>query len=420
MINLLFSRQCGEWLDFKGLRMLGRLGDELVMPDDSEMIPMPEGATLTLVPDRAALGMNEKGSIVALTKNPYIEEDEEVFAVAALLPQGFTRTLLPAIVDQGDRLPILGYAAVGVDEKGQLMVAAKETDEDNRWNPKYYNTADLEQRVAAVQAEFPDNEIIAQLAKCSLDYGCFTAQNIFYRRFEGGLPVSPACNADCIGCISLQESECCPSPQQRISHAPSVQEVAEVAIAHLEVAEFPIVSFGQGCEGEPSLQGDLIAEIIKTVRESTTRGTINMNTNAGSTENIKKIVDAGINSLRVSMISANADNYAKYYRPKNYSFADVEASIAYAHEKGVKIAINYLCYPGFNDRISELEAIVELAQKYEINQIQLRNLNIDPAIMTQLYGGGESLGVPAMIDCLRENLPKTIIGSYSYPVDWQG
>lgn len=418
MVRLLFSRSCGEWLDFQPLQMLGRLGNELVVPEDAELMPMPEGATLTLVPGRHCIGMDESGKIVSLSKNPYnTEEDEEIFAVAALLPQGFTRTLLPAITDHGPTLPILGYTAVGVADDGTLMVAATQTDEDDRWNPRHYNTDDLEALVTERQAEFPDNQLIKQLSRCSLEYGCFTAQNIMYRRFEGGIPVSPACNARCIGCLSLQEGGDCESPQQRIKSSPTAQDAAQVAIAHLKSAEYPIVSFGQGCEGEPCLQGNLISEIIRTVRAATDRGTINMNTNAGSLTNMQKIIDAGIDSLRVSMISAVDENYAKYHRPVNYTFTDVRQAITYAKDHGVKVAVNYLAYPGFNDRLSELEVMVDFCQSYHIDQIQIRNLNIDPRIMTELYGEDEQgLGVPAMLDILRENLPNTVIGNYSYPV----
>ena len=418
MVRLLFSRSCGEWLDFQPLQMLGRLGNELVVPEERELMPLPEGATLTLVPGRHCIGMDSEGKIVSLAKNPYnTDEDEEIFAVAALLPQGFTRTLLPAITDHGETLPILGYTAVGVADDGTLMVAAMQTDEDDRWNPRLYNTDDLEELVQKRQTEFPNNDLIKQLSRCSLEYGCFTAQNIMYRRFEGGLPVSPVCNARCIGCLSLQECGECESPQQRIKHSPKAEDVAEVAVAHLKTATYPIVSFGQGCEGEPCLQGDLISRIIKMVRAETKRGTINMNTNAGSYQNMQKIIDAGIDSLRVSMISAVDENYAKYHRPVNYTFADVKKSIAYAKKHGVKVAINYLAYPGFNDRLSELEAVVDLCQNYGIDQIQIRNLNIDPKIMTELYGEAEQgLGVPVMLDILRENLPNTVIGTYSYPV----
>ncbi len=239
---------------------------------------------------------------------------------------------------------------------------------------------------------------------------------MFYRRWEAGLPVSPQCNAACVGCISLQEAECCPSPQRRITSAPKVEEVAEIAIAHLQQAEDAIVSFGQGCEGEPSLQADLIARVIREIRAKTARGTININTNAGYYIGMAKIMAAGIDSLRVSMISAVPENYAKYHRPCNYSFADVEKSLELAQKLGIKVALNLLFYPGFNDRVTETEALVELVKKYGVKQIQIRNLNIDPTLMTQLYGSGESLGVIAFLQTLKANLPNTEIGSYSKTV----
>jgi len=72
-------------------------------------------------------------------------------------------------------------------------------------------------------AFYKDNRIIKQLSECALQYQCFTAQNIFYKRWEGGIPVSPVCNARCLGCISLQPAECCPSPQSRIDFTPTIK-----------------------------------------------------------------------------------------------------------------------------------------------------------------------------------------------------
>ena len=72
--------------------------------------------------------------------------------------------------------------------------------------------------VAQHRAQMPENCIITQLAHCALEYSCFTAQNIFYRRYEGGIPVSNACNAACVGCISEQAADCCPSPPVSYTH----------------------------------------------------------------------------------------------------------------------------------------------------------------------------------------------------------
>ena len=132
-----------------------------------------------------------------------------------------------------------------------------------------------------------DNRLIQHLGKCCLTYGCPAARNYFLGRWEAPLPTSPACNARCLGCISLQPSGCCPATQDRITFVPSAKEIGEVAVPHLETAENPIVSFGQGCEGEPLLQADVIDQAIRLIRSSTSRGTINLNSNSSLPDQVR-------------------------------------------------------------------------------------------------------------------------------------
>lgn len=185
----------------------------------------------------------------------------------------------------------------------------------------------------------PTTGIIEQLAKCSQEYGCFTAQNIMYRRWEGGIPVSPACNAQCLACLSYQPEGAVDSPQQRICFTPQCREITEIALAHLQQAEDAIISFGQGCEGEPSLSYPVICEALEEIRRQTDKGILNINTNAGHSAAIRALIDHGMDSLRVSMFSPLAADYEAYHQPKDYCFADVCASLAYAQEKGVPVAL---------------------------------------------------------------------------------
>lgn len=419
MVFLLFAQKNGELLDFPDLQMAARLGDELVVPEEEELIPLPEGATLTMVPGRFPIGINAKGELAPLKYHPYRDfgEKEPVYAVAALLPQGFTRTLLPAIASghDGKRLPLLGYTAVGMDEKGQFWIGAKQTDTYDLWHPQYYNTPELPQLVEKKLKEFPGNRLIAQLGKCALEYGCFTAQNMFYERWEAGLPVSPKCNANCLGCISLQPAECCPSPQSRIDFMPTVAEVALPAIAHLQKNEKNMVSFGQGCEGEPSLSYPLIAGAIREIRKHTAMGTINMNTNCGHHQAIREIVDAGIDTMRISLFSADDKNYRAYHCPCGYGIDTVRENAKYAHEKGVGLSMNLLCYPGFTDREEELEKIIDFVKETGITLIQMRNLNIDPDIISEKFPGETGLGVLPMLEILAQALPGVRIGNFSRP-----
>ncbi|MBO8137814.1 MAG: radical SAM protein [Desulfotomaculum sp.] len=417
MYNLVFANRDGEFFDYP-LQAVGRVGNRFVEIMEEELTPLPESAGLVLIPGGFPVGMTGDGEFTLLKSNPY--QAGPAYAVGATLPQGYTRTLLPAYHRESEKpLPLLGYAAV-VAKDGRLYVAAVQTDELKKWEPRYYNTADLSQLIEKRLNKYPKNRILKHLSHCSLRYRCFTAQNIFYTRWEGGLPVSPTCNAGCLGCISKQPAECCPSPQSRLDFRPTVRELVEVGVHHLERAEEAIISFGQGCEGEPSLAADTIAGTIKTIREHTGRGTINMNSNAGYTGGIKKIAAAGLDSIRVSIISATPEIYNAYYRPRGYSLDNVKESIKICREHGVFVSLNLLTMPGLTDRVSEAENLVRLVQETGVNMIQIRNLNIDPDYLWQhLPGTGEGeelLGIPAYLKVLRDELPAVKIGNYSRAV----
>jgi MoaA/NifB/PqqE/SkfB family radical SAM enzyme len=153
-----------------------------------------------------------------------------------------------------------------------------------------------------------------------------------------------------LGCISLQPSECCPASQERIPFVPTVDEVLDIALPHLEEAEDAIISFGQGCEGEPLLQWRLLENSILRLREKTDRGTINLNTNGSFPEHLKKLCNAGLDSVRVTLYSPHLKFYKRYHRPKGYSFGEVLDSMVQAKKKGIYTSINLLVFPGFTDR----------------------------------------------------------------------
>ncbi|MEI9934888.1 MAG: hypothetical protein WDM71_08570 [Ferruginibacter sp.] len=83
---------------------------------------------------------------------------------------------------------------------------------------------------------------------CCLTYQCPAARNFFMGRWECPVPSSPACNANCIGCISLSTAGCetIVSTQDRLIFKPDANEIVEFTVPHLETAPFPIVSFGTG------------------------------------------------------------------------------------------------------------------------------------------------------------------------------
>ena len=406
MLTALYADSKGEIFDAPGYQAVGRVGLDHIALKLEDMIPLPEGADLMFLPGRHAIA-EQGGKQAPIARG--------LTAVAAMLPAGYTRTHLPAFekTEDAPTLPLYGYTAVAL-YKDKLYVAAVKSDDNAKWHPFKYNTPDLKKKVARVRKDLGGNRIIEQLANCSLTWHCCTAQNMFYRRWEAGIPTSPACNANCFGCISLQPSECCPSPQSRISFTPTPEEIAAVAIYHLSSAPEPIVSFGQGCEGEPSLAADNIAAGIKLMRQSTDQGVVNINTNAGYTEGIKKIVDAGLDSMRVSIISAIPETYQAYYR-SNYSLDNVKQSIAYAKSHGVYVSLNMLFFPGLNDRTEELAAWTDFIAETKIDMIQLRNLNVDPDEFLAIMPETKTIpvGVKVFIEELSNKFPSLILGSFS-------
>jgi pyruvate-formate lyase-activating enzyme len=408
---LIYSTPDGEIREEPRLRALA-FGDRPL--DTSALIPLPDGVTLSMMPDRLAVGNKRSGERQVLSQ-------ARGWAVAALLPIGYTRTLLPAYekMPGTEPLPFFGYSAVaGID--GRLYVAAVKTDQPRKWHPRSFPRRKLERLVREKQAAFPQNRVIGQHAHCALDYSCPTASNLFFGRWEMAIAVSPGCNSRCIGCISKQEEEDLISPQDRLTFIPTVDEIVEVAVPHLEQAEDAIVSFGQGCEGEPLMQWKRIEQAIKIMRERTDKGVININTNASNPRWLQRLYDAGLDTLRVSTISGHPETYTAYYRPIGYTFEDVKESLKRARDAGVYSSINLLCFPGMIDREHEVESLLSLVRETGLRLIQLRNLNIDPEVllprMPALDSMGEALGIAALIETLKREVPDVEIGNFTRPV----
>lgn len=408
-MHLVYADDQGNVFDHEEWIGLGRGGEMIVELMEDELIPLPEGATLVSLPNTRPVGIRIRTGRMEPLPGGF-------HAVGALLPQGYTRLYIPGYIamDQSEALPLFGYTAV-VWKDGQFYAAAQQTDDPYRWNPLNCDTDELELQVKRLTSAYPDNRLYEHLSNCALGYECLTASNTFLNRWEGAVPVSFACNAGCYGCISEQPDDSgFPAPQTRLKFRPTVEEVVEVMLEHLQSPD-RIISFGQGCEGEPSTQAKLIVEAIRQVREQTSLGYININTNAGLTDHIRAIVDAGLDLMRVSTISAIDEHYNAYYRPRGYSLANVERSLRYASDQGVYTSINYLIFPGVTDREEEIEAMIDFVRRTGLKLIQLRNLNIDPDRYLQLIpkAASEPLGLKQTIDIYRQELPEVEIGSFS-------
>ena len=409
MVTAPYADEDGQILDVPGIRAMGRIGSENVPISPKDLIPLPDTADLMYMPGCRAVGIDQEGEEIVIPG----------YAVAAILPAGYTRSFVPAYERENDseRLALYGYTAVCLYH-GELYTTAIYTDENHKWDPDNYNTDELLELTKRVKKEIPDNRLVDHLANCSLEWHCQTAENLFYHRWEAGLPTSPVCNAKCFGCISFQPDDSCDSPQHRIGFKPTAEEIAQVGIYHLSSHKEAIISFGQGCEGEPSLAADRIAPAIHMMREKTSYGQININTNAGWTDGIKKIVDAGLDTMRVSIISAIPESYDAYYRA-SYHLDDVKDSIRYALDHGIYVSLNMLYFPGFNDCDEELGAWKVFIKDVPIQMIQVRNLNVDPDAFLEImpHHAGNKNGTKYFLKELHDTRPDMVIGSFSHYVE---
>ena len=422
MARLLFADERGTVFDHPRLLAAARSGGGVVRPQ-GRPIPLPAGAGLCVLPGRRPVGLDpETGEPVILEEVRVGRRSLVPAAVGATLPPGYTRTLLPAGARNGPAgpgapvLPQWAYTAAGMGDEGPVAWALH-TDRRRHWDPARRSTAELPRLVEDRLAR-ADNPVYRQLARCALQWSCFTAQNTFRGRDEGAIPSSASCNARCVGCLSETSEGMPPSSHDRILRSPSAAEMAEVAVEHLTRARGrAMVSFGQGCEGEPLLRWKEIARAIRLTRERTARGSINVNTNGSMPEALGALADAGLDAVRISLNSASPDLYAAYYRPARYGLAEVEESMRMARRRGLYLALNLLVFPGVTDREEEVARLAALVRRVDADQVQARSLAIDPDVYWEIArdrgGQGPALGVPSLLRALRAARPGLVIGNFA-------
>jgi len=398
--------------------MAGRSGNFFYKPALKDLIPLPEGSELFLLPERFPVGIAPDNGTPHLLDHDPEESGETIQAVAAFMAPAHTAIHTAAYEPAKANitpLPLFAYTAVGW-HAGKFWVAAFRSDPDNRQDARSFDSEKIKKKTIQHLQNNPRNRLIHHLGKCCLTYGCPAARNYFLNRWEAPLPTSPICNARCVGCISLQPSGCCPATQDRIKFVPRVAEITGIAVPHLQQADQAIVSFGQGCEGEPLLQAEILEKAIRSIRTRTDRGTINLNSNASLPGMISILAEAGLDSLRVSLNSARAAYHTRYYRPVKFSFTDVQESIAVMKKAGKFVSLNYFILPGFTDDPEEFEALCLLIDSYKPDLIQLRNLNMDPdwyLDTVQFHPKSPPMGIRNWLSSLKNLYPTLRFGYFN-------
>ncbi len=416
-IELAYCDREGNVFEYPGFEAAFRVGRRFVPVDRNDLVKLPFGSVLFSLPERYPVYYNRrKKSYIPLTS---LGGGKEIWAASSFLSSGYLRTHLPAFhkKEQAPNLSLWAYAGL-VFRDGEFYVPAFRVDADERSDPEIHqNDPELKRAVKRVQKRFPSNRLVGQLARCSTEYRCLCARNFFLGRYEAPVPTSPACNARCIGCLSYQSGSGFRGSQDRLGFKPAPGEIAQVILNHVERVNASVVSFGQGCEGEPLMRGKDLAKAIRMVREKTSRGTINLNTNGSLPGMVRELISAGLDSIRISLNSPTEAYYLRHFRPVNYTFDDVKRSLECALSAGIFVSINLFFLPGFTDMETEAEALFRFLKQFPIGMIQARNLNMDPDYYLDSIGFIESepLGVKWLVSAVGAKYPDMKIGYYNPP-----
>ncbi len=418
---LLYADEEGRVFEWPELEMLGSSGGEYERVRPGDWIPLPPGSELFLLPKRLPAGYHAgKRKCEVLDRDPR-NHAKSVQAVAAFMAPAYTQIYSPAYetLPEAPILPLFAYTAVGWKD-GRFVATGVRIDPDERQDFRHFDPDEIRRRTRARVGKERHNRLLGHLGRCALSYGCPAARNLFLNRWEAPLPTSPSCNAACLGCISHQEGTGICATQERIGFVPSVEEIAGVAVPHLEKAPKAVVSFGQGCEGEPLLQAGVIAAAIRSMRQATARGTINLNTNGSLPEAVEKLCEAGLDSIRVSLNSCRPNYYTAYFRPRGYNFEALKKSLRTVKAHGGFASINYFILPGFTDREDEWTALCGFLKETKVDLIQMRNLNIDPEWYLksmEVAERGKPFGIRKWMKRLKERFPDLRFGYFNPCLD---
>ena len=420
LITAVVANSKGEIFELEGYCAVGMAGSALTPLMTEDTINMPFGGELMFLPDRKPILYNTVSDrIETLIENPFVS-GEKIFPVAAFNSPGYVTSYISAYEEEKDAgyLPLFSYGAAGW-QKGKFRSTAILVDIEKRQDLRHMKHEDVVAGVYRFRKKIPSNRLRGHLEKCALTYGCPAGKNFFLGRYEAPLPTSKYCNARCLGCISLQKNDEIPNSQNRISFTPSPEEIAEVALEHIRRVKNSVVSFGQGCEGDPLLAGDVIEPAIRIIRAKTSRGTININTNGSRADILEKLFDAGLDSMRISMNSVRKECYSAYFRPQGYRFSDVIKGIDTGVHRGLFVSINYLNCPGFTDTPEEIKALISFIEKHQVNMVQWRNLNFDPVkywkVMNTAAKHGKPVGMKNLLKQIKKVFPDLKYGYFNPP-----
>ena len=416
-LTLLYATPDGEIGEAPALRPLDLDGGLIAA---SDLIPMPAGTTVAMMPGRLAVGRDRHGQRVTLP-------GERGWAISAFLPIGYTRTRIPGYdlappeltPPQAETLPFFGYTAL-VSRDGELCVTALATDDPERWHPDAYAEPELAKLVRRRLASEPENRVLRQHAHCALDYHCPTASNLFFGRWEGAIAVAGAATP-AASAASRNRTKTSWSPRRTACYScPTQTRSIDVAVRHLEQSPDAIISFRPGLRGRAAdcRRGSSSARSAQIRAQHGEWHDQHQHQRQQSPRAPAPIRRRTRQLARQHHLRRPRD-LRRLLSPDRLHVRSRQARLTGAGPRGWRATPRSTCSLSRSRPTRRMRSPrwSTMPARRALRLVQLRNLNIDPEVLLpQLPPRGPALGIQAFINLLRRELPDLRIGNFSVPV----
>jgi hypothetical protein len=359
-----------------------------------EAIPIPPGTRLVPL-EREAEAFGRDGRMRGLGRGRT--------ALAAVLPAGCTRLLFPSYAEErGDApLALLPYTAVASAPGGDLVVAATRHGSVVVAATRHGSvvpSVEAREGGTAIQDALrsrPGNDLVRQLVRCSREHECLAARAALAGGAELPVPIGALSAEQPLLPIALRSGYPGAPAEQAALH-PIADEILQLA-----TPQVTRIAFGRACDGDPLLALRPMEEAVSLVHARHPNVEIHVETTGCSTTALRRLIDAGVNSVTIRFASALPDTYRALHGPVAHEWSDVRASIALAAERA-RLTLALLLLPGVSDRPAESDAIVGLVGDLPGGALELRDLGADPVRALAALPRGRPRGMRSLIDRLSE------------------
>jgi molybdenum cofactor biosynthesis enzyme MoaA len=157
-------------------------------------------------------------------------------------------------------------------------------------------------------------------------------------------------------------------------------------------------------------------EATRRVRSAWPDATIHINTNGSRPDVLRRLVDAGLNSVRISIFSLDDERFRAYYRPVGYGLEQVRECAELVADAGGQVTINLLTFPGISDAEPEIAALVAFVREHRVHQVQLRSLNVDPHwLLERIPRATGGIGMRQFVKALNSRCTGLQLGNFTRP-----